>query len=493
MSHHLLHPQHTLHSHPAHSLQPAASAIFFPAGLRSLLTGLLSGALCLMAGPLQAKVSPQEAAQLGQQLTCMGAEKAGTAAGVAAYSGQWLGAAPGMTQTDKRLPSDPYAAEKPLYTITATNLPQYADKLSEGQKAMFRKFPNSFRMQVYPSHRDFRYDDSICQVVAKNAAEAELAADGLSVINGYMGASPFPLPKNGLELLWNAALPAMTHVEYRDTDLAIVYPNGNITWGAQKVWVLARANDPQLRGSPHEGLAVMARAATLLPEREKGLMTRVIDKFTMGKEARLAWQYLPATRRVRQAPGFGFDMPMASSANTLTIDDARIFNGSGERYDWQLLGKREIYIPYNNYRLEAASVGDNKYAALLSTHHPNPDLVRWELHRVWVLEARLKEGFRHLYPRRVFYIDEDSWLFTMADTYDAQGRIWKFNWINNVYQPGPNVFNQFSAFYHDLNSGIYTVYDLTQGKAHGVVVDAPQAEYSKPGFYSISNLKGAGY
>ncbi|MBV2235901.1 MAG: DUF1329 domain-containing protein [Sterolibacterium sp.] len=461
--------------------------------LPALLTSALATLLCLGSGPLQAKASPEEISQLGKQLTCIGAQKAGTPSGVAEYSGKWLGAAPGMQQEADRLPSDPYAAEKPLYTITAANLAQYADKLSEGQKALFRKYPSSFRMSVYPSHRDFRYDDAICQVIAKNAANAELAADGLSVINGHMGASPFPLPKNGQELLWNAALPAMTHVEYRDTDLAIVYPNGNITWGAQKVWVLARANDPQLRGQPHEGLAVMARAATLLPEREKGLMTRVIDKFTMGKEARLAWQYIPATRRVRQAPGFGFDMPMASSANTLTIDDARIFNGSGERYDWKLLGKREIHIPYNNYRLESRSVGDNKYAALLTPNHENPDLVRWELHRVWVLEARLKDGFRHLYPHRVFYIDEDSWLFTMADTYDAQGNIWKFNWLNNVYQPGPNVFNQFSAFYHDLSSGAYTVYDLSQGKPQGMVVDAPKAEYSKPGFYSIDNLKVSGY
>lgn len=461
--------------------------------LRSLPTALLSALLCLPAGPLQAKANPEEIGQLGRQLTCMGAEKAGSPSGVAEYTGKWLGAAPGMKQETNRLPSDPYADEKPLYTITATNLPQYADKLSEGQKAMFRKFPNSFRMQVYPSHRDFRYDNSICQVIAKNAAEAELAADGLSVINGYMGASPFPLPKNGLELLWNAVLPAMTHVEYRDTDLAIVYPNGNITWGAQLVWVLARANDPQLRGRKHEGLSALARGVTLLPEREKGVMTRVIDKFSMEKESRLAWQYIPASRRVRQAPGFGFDMPMASSANTLTIDDARIFNGSGERYDWKLLGKREIHIPYNNYRLESRAVGENKYAGLLTPNHENPDLVRWELHRVWVLEARLKEGFRHLYPHRVFYIDEDNWLFAMADTYDAQGRIWKYNWVNNVYQPGPNVFNQFSAFYHDLTSGTYTVYDLTQGKPQGVIVDAPKAEYGKPAFYSIDNLKTSGY
>ena len=451
---------------------------------------LASTVLGLLPGLASARATPEEMARLGKQLTCMGAEKSGTPGGVAEYTGKWLGAAPGMTAAEaNRLPSDPYADEKPLFIITAQNFMQYADKLGEGQKAMFRKYPGSFRMAVYPAHRDFRYDESVCRVIAQNAAEAELASDGKSVINGRMGASPFPFPKSGLELLWNAVQPALVYVEHRDTDLAVVYPNGGITWGA----TLTRANDPQLRGKKHEGISTLARGVTLLPERDKGVMTRVIDKFSMDKEARLAWQYIASTRRVRQAPGFGFDMPLASSANTITIDDARMFNGSGERYDWKIIGKREIYIPYDNYRLENRAVGENRYARLLTANHENPDLVRWELHRVWQLEARLKEGYRHLYPQRVFYIDEDSWLFTMADTYDAQGRLWKFNWINNLYQPGPNLFNQFSAFYHDLSAGTYTVYDLTQAKPQGVIVDAPDAEYGKPAFYSIDNLKTSSY
>ena len=454
------------------------------AGIISML-GLVSHA--------HAKATPEELGKLGKQLTCMGAEKVGSPGGVAEYTGKWLGTAPGMVAEPGKHPGDPYANEKPLFVITAQNLPQYADRLSEGQKAMFRKYPNSFRMQVYPSHRDFSYDESICKVVALNAAEAELATDGMSVNNGHMGAHPFPFPKSGLELLWNGVMPTAVHVEYRDTDLAVVYPTGSILWGQQLVWTLTRANDPQLRGKKYEGVSTYARGVTLLPEREKGVMTRVIDKFSMDKEARLAWQYISTTRRIRQAPGFGFDMPNPSSANTLTIDDTRMFNGSGERYNWKIVGKKEIYIPYNNYRLEAKVVGENKYAKLLMPNHENPELVRWELHRVWILEARLKEGFRHLYPHRVLYLDEDNSLFTMADTFDAQGNLWRFNWINNIYQPGPNTFNQFSAYYHDLNSGNYTVYDLTQAKPQGVVTNLPGAEYANPAFYSIDNLKSSGY
>lgn len=459
--------------------------------LGTLLAVLLSATL--LPGPVHARATAEDIARLGKSLTCMGAERAGTASGVAEYTGKWLGAAPGTQAEPNRLPSDPYANEKPLFTITAQNHTQYLDRLSEGQRAMFRKYPATFRMAVYPSHRDFRYDDSICRVIAQNAADAELAPNGLSVNDAHMGASPFPFPKNGLELLWNGVLPALIHIEFRETDLAVVYPNGGIIWGAQLVWNLSRANDPQLRGKKYEGVSTYTRGVTLAPEREKGIMTRVIDRFSMDRESRLAWQYIASTRRVRQAPGFGFDMPMPSSANTLTIDDARLFNGSGERYEWKLLGKRELYIPYNNYRLESRSVGENRYARLLTPNHENPDLVRWELHRVWVLEGRIREGYRHIYPQRTLYLDEDSWLFTMADSYDAQGRIWKYNWVNNVYQPGPNVFNQFSAFYHDLNAGTYTVYDLSQARSQGIIVNANEADYGKPAFYSIDNLKNAGY
>ncbi len=461
--------------------------------LKHLKVAMAITAAVGMAGVAHAKGSAAELARLGKDLTCMGAEKAGTPSGVAEWTGKWLGAAPGMTTKVGAHPVDPYANEKPLFTITAQNVAQYADKLSDGQKAMFKKYPNTFKMNVYPSHRDFRYEDSVCKAAYKNAAEAELAENGLSVKNGHMGAAAFPFPKTGLEVLWNGVLPNRAAVDFRDTDIAIVSPNGKILWGWQQMWSYARNNDEKLRGTKYEGLSSYTRIVTLLPEREKGAMTRVLDSFTMEKEARLAWQYIPAVRRVRQAPGFGFDMPNPSSAGTLTVDDTRLFNGSGERYNWKLLGKREVYIPYNGFKLEGKAAGENKYAKLLTPNHENPEFVRWELHRVWVIEGKVKDGFRHLYPARTLYVDEDTWLFTMADNYDGQGNVWRFNWINTYYLPGPNFFNQLSAFYHDLSSGNYSAYDLAQGKERSDVVDEPNAEWAKPDFYSLDNLKVTGY
>ncbi|SMB25047.1 conserved exported protein of unknown function [Sterolibacterium denitrificans] len=445
------------------------------------------------ASAVHAKASPEEIARLGKDLTCIGAEKTGTASGVAEFTGKWNGAAPGMTTEPGKHPVDPYASEKPLLTITAQNMAQHADKLSPGQQAMFKKYPNTYKMHIYPSHRDFAYDESICQVVAKNAAEAELSADGASAPTANKGGVPFPFPKSGLELVWNGNFPSRAFVEYRDTDLAMVYANGTIQWGAQLFWALNRNNDPKLRGTRHEGVGNYGRIVALLPEREKGAMTRTIDDFTLGKGARLAWQYIPGNRRVRQAPDFGFDMPNPSTGGTLTIDEMRLFNGSHERYDWKLIGKKEMYIPYNGYKLESPAVGSNKYAKLLTPHHENPDFVRWELHRVWVLEGKIKKNYRHLYATRILYLDEDSWQYVMSDIFDTRGNLWRYNWINTYYLPGPNIFNQVTAFYHDLHSGNYTAYDLTQAKPKTAVIDAPGVEYANTAFYSIENLSNSGY
>jgi len=439
-----------------------------------------------------AKGTPEEVARLGKDLTCMGAEKAGSASGVAEFTGKWLGAGPGMSAEIGKHPTDPYAGEKPLFTITAQNLAQYADKLSEGQKAMFKKYPGSFKMHVFPSHRDFRMEDTVCQTIAKNAASTTIAAGGKKLDNYYMGTIPFPFPKSGEEAIWNGMFPTLVNVEFRDEDAAVVYANGNIMWGQQHMWQYARRNDPKLRGQPAEGVGVYVRMLTLKPERDKGSVIKTIDNFTQEGDARLAWQYIPAVRRVRQAPGFGFDSPLPSTANSVTVDEIRLYNGSAERYTWKLLGKKEMYVPYNNFRLEAKDVGANNYANLLKPGHENPDFVRWELHRVWVLEGKLKDGYRHLYPTRVVYADEDSWLYVMSDIYDAKNVLWRWNWVNNFYAPGPKVFAQGSAFYHDLVGGSYTAFDLMQGKDKHLVIDAPGADYANPNFYSNDNMKAAG-
>ncbi|MFD2272741.1 DUF1329 domain-containing protein [Undibacterium arcticum] len=143
-------------------------------------------------------------------------------------------------------------------------------------------------------------------------------------------------------------------------------------------------------------------------------------------KSRQAWQYNPGTRRVRQMPEFGFDMPQGPGGFR-TVDDDRLFNGSPERYNWKIVGKKEAYIPYNAYRLNDPKV---KYSELLKRGHVNPAYMRYELHRVWVLEGALKEGYRHLYAKRVMYLDEDTWHPVISDNYDARGQLWRVGMVN---------------------------------------------------------------
>lgn len=413
--------------------------------------------LAACAQPALAKVSAAETERLGKDLTCMGAEKAASKDGaIPEWSGKWLGKPPGV---DFKGPGnaypDPYAADKPLYTVTAQNMGQYAERLSEGEKALLKRYPQTFKMIVYPSHRDFRLADWVCARAKENAASGELV-DGNFGIKAARGAPPFPIPKSGDELLLNLTYPPRVYEEHGTYDQAVIYQNGTAATGRSYYRVLNPATDPKATRAT-DGIVAYSNVKTLLPERNKGEVIVAFDTYNNKTGARQAWQYNPGTRRVRQLPAYGFDMPIGPGAFR-TVDDDRLFNGSPERYDWKLVGKREMLIPYNNYRMDDPAI---KYADLLKPNHVNPDYMRYEAHRVWVLEATIKEGFRHQYAKRVLYVDEDTWQAVLADNYDAHGQLWRTNMMNTAYLYDAENFGARVTVYHDLISGAYMADRLT--------------------------------
>lgn len=355
-----------------------------------------------LTGYAYAEVSPEEAARLGKDLTCVGAVQAGNAEGtIPPYTGKYLGEVPGWNHVKYSgdQPVDPYAAEKPILVITAQNMSQYESHLTEGQKALLKKYPTTYKMNIYPGHRDFRYPDYVCRRVMDNALHAKLVNDGAGFTG--IGQVPFPIPKNGTEVLWNHQLPARAYTEEKTTDLASVLPNGSIGWGRAYARNLSLANSPTTDPRTEEKLSAMSNNMTLKPARDNGTLSIAHEPYNYGTDARQAWSYSPSTRRVRQLPGYGFDQPMIGTNGTMTIDEDRLFNGSPERYTWKLIGKREIYSPANAFK---ANTGTVKYADILTPNHPNPDFMRYELRRVWVLEADLKEGFRHVYGLSLIHI-----------------------------------------------------------------------------------------
>ncbi len=442
----------------------------------------------LAAAQAGAKVTAEEAAKLGKELTCVGAEAAGNKDGsIPAFSGKWLGTPPGIKYAPSvgQHPVDVYPDDKPLYVITTANVAQYAERLSDGQKALFKKYPNTFKIPVYAGRRDFRYPDRVCELSKKNAVEAELIDNGMGY-KGLMGPAPFPIPKSALELLANMNFPYRAYTETTLRDVGDVNSKGEITMGRTLNLNLNRVTMTENLGKPIDGAMAWSRNSVLGPEREKGTHSASVEPVNFAREKRLGWTYDPGTRRVRQVPEYGFDTPMPGTSGKMTIDQDRLMNGSPERYDWKMLGKRELYIPANAYRIHAKGL---KYADLLKPGHANPDYMRYELRRVWVLEGKLKPDYRHVYGKRVLFIDEDNWQASVADYYDTRGQLWQHALINHYYAFDINAWQAGNSFYHDLNSGGYVGYNLTQERDKGPVLNMGDL---KPDMFTPAALRALG-
>lgn len=417
---------------------------------KTLLGVTVASAALLPINAALAKVSAEQAAQLGgDKYTCVGALKAGTDSGVAAWTGKFQGKWPGMKQEQGYNPG-PYADEKPLFTITAQNMSKYAANLTPGQQAMLKKYPDKFRMNIYPSHRDFAPPSWVCDVVKKNATTSEVIHDGLGV-TGISGGIPFPYPEGGLQAVWNVITTFRAWTEKSVVDIADVYKNGTVAWGRQEFMTLNPGNNPDKRGSFQDKVSAYFYTSYILPERDKGFTAVGYQPNDFSNDATQSWQYLPGLRRVRQAPEVGFDYPVPP-AGFRTVDDDYGFNGSPERYTWKLVGKKEFYIPANVFGINDPSI---KYSDLITPSVINPKYERYELHRVWVIEGDLKPDVRHIYKKRRLYVDEDWWLVAWADNYDQRGQLYRTTAINFFYSPVSSSMHRGVSVYTDLSAGTY--------------------------------------
>lgn len=394
-------------------------------------TLIIAAAVCLCSSlSLQAAVSPEVAAKLGNELTPMGAETAANADGsIPAWTGGGIDKEnpAGFDPANAAYP-DPYADESPLYTITQENMGQYADVLSEGQQAMLEKFGSEgYVLNVYPSHRTFAAPDWFYEGTKANATGATLEDDGQRIANNVAGV-PFPVPQQALEVLWNHMIRWMGYQMYHTAEAYNTDPKGNIVLssGYQEYWEfpMFMAHKNPDRGYPSDELSwAYLRTNFEAPPRRAGEILVVHEPgadYTAGK-GRDAWQYLVGQRRVRKAPAVSFDTPRPANAGMVTYDDAYAYNGSPERFDWKLVGKKEMIVLYNNYTY---SLGTPQLDSM-GPHFVKPDMLRYEKHRVWVVEGTLKDGARHVYGKRRYLIDEDSWFAIETMRWDRQDKLWR--------------------------------------------------------------------
>ncbi|MER2493741.1 DUF1329 domain-containing protein [Catenovulum sediminis] len=425
---------------------------------------------------LQAKVSPDVAAQLGKSLTPLGAEKAANNDGSIP---QWTGGIatpPNGYQVGDHHP-DPFSDEKPLFTISAENYQQHAQYLSAGQIALFKAYPESFKMPVYKSHRSAAVPQYVYDATIENATKAELVSDGEGVANSVIGI-PFPIPQNGLEAIWNHVLRFRGTAIARWGGQAAPTASGDYTLIGFDEQVLFQYSQPDMTSDKmaEDNIISMFKQEVTSPARLKGTALLVHETLDQIKQPRQAWTYNTGQRRVRKAPNIAFDAPGTASDGLRTTDDFDMFNGSPSRYNWTLKGKKELYIPYNSYALHAKGID---YDTILKPGHINPSLTRYEKHRVWVVEANLKDGMRHIYKKRVFFIDEDSWQIAVADAYDARDELYRVNMSYAInYYEVPTLWTTLDV-YHDLNSRRYLALGLDNNeKMYDFDVDTDKGDFT---------------
>jgi len=405
--------------------------------------------LTMVSGGAWAKVSTQEASKLGAALTLMGAEVAANKSGsIPSYDG-------GLKQDESANPLvNAFAHESPLFTITAKNIEQYKGQLTDGQIALFKKFPDTYKMPVYKTHRTAAYPTSIYDKARKNATNTELAQGGNGLVN-FDETVPFVIPKNGLEVIWNHISRFRGGSVERNSAQFPVQRNGV----SNAIKMRGQLTMPQyLKGGYHakkdNNILFYYTSRVKSPARLTGNVLLVHETVDQVSQPRMAWSYNAGQRRVRRSPQVAYDAPGQGAGGLRTADQIDMYNGAPNKYNWKLVGKTEIYIPYNAYKLADQNA---KYKDIVQPGHINQDFTRYELHRVWKVEATLKEGERHVYGKRTFYIDEDSWQIALADHYDNRGVLWRASEGHSLQFVNVNTLWYASTISYDLFSGRYSV------------------------------------
>ena len=418
---------------------------------------LLAACIVVLSGPVLGKVPADQADRLlpTGDLTPLGAEKAGNAKGVIpGWTGGWTQAPPEWKGPGTHL-VDPFSADKPLFTITAANYAQHRDKLSAGHVALFQQYPKTYKMDVYGTRRTAGAPKFVYEATHRNALLASLEGGGEAVANGITGI-PFPIPQIGHEVLWNHKLRYRGQGGRRVNVQAAVTESGSYNLSKLREDYRIQYSSRGIKPEDLNNVSIYFLQMVTSPPRLAGTITLVHETMDQVKEPRRAWQYNPGQRRLRRAPNVGYDNPGTASDGLRTNDQFDGFNGAMDRYTWKLVGKRELYIPYNSYRIASDKV---KYTDILQPSHINQDLARYELHRVWVVEANLKPGTNHIYKRRTFFVDEDSWQIVVVDCYDKRDQLWRAQESHSlaVYDPGAVTKEASGA----IGPAMEVVYDLT--------------------------------
>ena len=437
----------------------------------------------LAVSPSAADVPPEQIARLQKDLTPLGSERAGNADGsIPAWTGGLSSPPAGIGyEKGKHLP-DPFAADKPLFRVSGSNAGDYDAFITRGQKALMERHETYF-MDIYPSRRSCAHPEHVYKAAVRNAEVGELVSDGNGVANAIM-ASPFPIPNNGLEIVWNHTLRYRGYKLQREFTAIPVNQNGDYYEITVHDDAILRWSDPQKNNAEElDNISILYLLQTKAPARSAGYVVLVQESLNMSVEARRAWTYSPGTRRVRRAPTIAYDNPGTNSDGITTSDSFGGFNGAPDRFDWTMRGRSEKFIAYNNFRRVLTP-----YAEVVGKKHINQDVMRYEKHRVWEVEGNLKDNFRHVYARRVFYIDEDTKGIVATEIYDGRGDLWRVQELGGGVQYELPLCGNSGDTVYDLMVGRYLMLGLIN-EEKPINFDAKHLDADR---YTPSNIRRLG-
>jgi hypothetical protein len=449
-------------------------------------------AAALMSARASAGVTAAEADKLGKELTPFGAEKAGNADGtIPAFEGNDT-PLPGWEWGKNRKDYWKFKDEKPLFSIDASNVDKYAAHLTDGQITAL-KTVKGYRLDVYPTHRTCNITPTYAERSKANALEAKIGADGWSLEHAKTAGIPFPIPKSGIEAMYNVKMrPAGIAVIYND-GTSIISPRPGTSeftwyqWYLVQYWPDKRADIGNVESNGNVDFFVYYNYSKPAALAGQGF----VGTIPMNKDPE-QYYYFPGQRRVRRLPTYVFDTPLIGFENQYLVDEQGGIWMTLDRYDYKLLGKKEVYVGSNvfgmwDYKADPKVVFDKTYI--------NPAYRRYELKRVWVVDAHLKPGFRHLAPHRTYYLDEDSWNMVQLTDYDKDDKVWKD--VSQFQIPAWEVGGlcvALSTSMWDLQGGRYVTDWMSIGGGKDIKwikEGDPEAKqpWMKPDFYTPETLR----
>ena len=144
---------------------------------------------------------------------------------------------------------------------------------------------------------------------------------------------------------------------------------------------------------------------------------------------------------------------MGSYAGVIVWDEPFGFVGRMDRFDMNLIGKKELIVPYNVFGTTNQSTSQE----VLGKQFVKPEYVRFEKRNVWVVEGIRKSDARHAYSKRTFMIEEDCWCLVGTESFDDGGNIWRVAQIHNFPTYDVGGMNSDTWMFQDLRKGNYII------------------------------------